>query len=85
MGKSKEIDGASDTTKPKGTKNEISIERQSIDCFLEIIAPLVCSHRFLLAFLAFLGFFLCYAQRNGLAYESNMDENIHHIYSISFF
>ncbi|CAF4108806.1 unnamed protein product [Rotaria sordida] len=33
----------------------------------ELKAPLVCSHRLLLAFLAFLGFFLCYAQRNGLA------------------
>ncbi|UJR30737.1 hypothetical protein I4U23_018257 [Adineta vaga] len=30
-------------------------------------APLVCSVRLLLACLAFLGFFLCYAQRNGLA------------------
>ncbi|CAF3353503.1 unnamed protein product [Rotaria sp. Silwood2] len=29
--------------------------------------PLVCSHRLLLAFLAFFGFFLCYAQRNGLS------------------
>ncbi|CAF0921048.1 unnamed protein product [Rotaria sordida] len=33
----------------------------------ELKAPLVCSHRLLLAFLAFLGFFLCYAQRNGLS------------------
>ncbi|CAF1171597.1 unnamed protein product [Adineta steineri] len=33
----------------------------------QIKAPLVCSHRLLLAFLAFLGFFLCYAQRNGFA------------------
>ncbi|CAF2682203.1 unnamed protein product [Rotaria sp. Silwood2] len=33
----------------------------------ELNARLVCSHRLLLAFLAFLGFFLCYAQRNGLA------------------
>ncbi len=30
---------------------------------------MVCSLRLLLAFLAFLGFFLCYAQRNGLSYE----------------
>ncbi|CAF1055789.1 unnamed protein product [Adineta ricciae] len=30
-------------------------------------APLVCSVRLLLACLAFLGFFICYAQRNGLA------------------
>jgi ABC-type Fe3+-siderophore transport system permease subunit len=35
-----------------------------------LIAPLVCSLRLLLAVLAFFGFFLCYAQRNGLAYES---------------
>ncbi|CAF1012488.1 unnamed protein product [Adineta steineri] len=33
----------------------------------EIKAPLVCSIRLLLACLAFLGFFLCYAQRNGLS------------------
>jgi len=33
----------------------------------EVKAPLVCSLRLLLAFLAFFGFFLCYAQRNGLA------------------
>ncbi|CAF3850757.1 unnamed protein product [Rotaria sp. Silwood1] len=29
--------------------------------------PLVCSHRLILAVLAFFGFFLCYAQRNGLS------------------
>ncbi|CAF3679805.1 unnamed protein product [Rotaria socialis] len=33
----------------------------------EAKAPLFCSFRLLLAFLAFLGFFLCYAQRNGLS------------------
>ncbi|CAF1132130.1 unnamed protein product [Adineta ricciae] len=33
----------------------------------QLKTPLMCSHRLLLAFLAFLGFFLCYAQRNGLS------------------
>ncbi|CAF1315247.1 unnamed protein product [Adineta steineri] len=38
----------------------------------QIKAPLVCSHRLLLALLAFLGFFLCYAQRNGFAYPGQV-------------
>lgn len=83
MGKSKEIDGASEATEAKGKKNAMSFQRSSIDgFFLEIIAPLVCSLRFLLAILAFFGFFLCYAQRNGLAYVSNRGKTLD---SISFF
>ncbi len=42
----------------------------------------MCSLRLLLAFLAFFGFFLCYAQRNGLAYDSKMKKNF---FFISFY
>jgi MFS family permease len=42
-------------------------EEYAVSGTTEVKAPLVCSLRLLLAFLAFFGFFLCYAQRNGLA------------------
>ena len=67
MTKDKQTYAVSGTTEVKGMSNEILFEINEKKFVFEIIAPLVCSLRFLLAFLAFFGFFLCYAQRNGLA------------------
>ncbi len=72
MAKSKEEYAVSGTTEVKGMNNEILFGIKINKFLFWLIAPLVCSLRLLLAFLAFFGFFLCYAQRNGLAYVSKM-------------
>lgn len=68
MTKSKDEYTVNTPAETKGTEKEL--KDLLLIIFFLILAPLVCSLRLLLAVLTFLGFFLCYAQRNGIAYDS---------------